>query len=64
MTIRGKGVSGRGHNACKGPEVGVSLICLNTREEAEVAGAASAGEMAGDRWEGQWKALEATARLS
>ena len=53
MTIWGKSVSGRGHSTCEGPEVGVSPIRLNTREEVEVAGAGSAGEMAGDRWEGQ-----------
>jgi len=64
VTIWGKSVSGRGHSTCEGPEVGVSPIRLNTREEVEVAGAGSAGEMAGDRWEGQWKVLEATARLS
>lgn len=64
MTIWGKGISGRGHSPCEGPKVGASLICLNTREEAEVAGAGSAVEMAGDRWEGQWKVLEATACLS
>ena len=64
VTIWGKGISGRGCSTCKGPKVGVSPICLNTREEAEVAGAGSAGEMAGDRWEAQWKVLEATAHLS
>lgn len=65
MTIWGKGISGRGHSPCEGPKVGASLICLNAREEAEVAGAGGAVERAdGDRWEGQWKVLEATARLS
>lgn len=40
---------GEGHTTCIDPEVGVSLVCLTTHEEAGVAGARRAGEMAGDR---------------
>lgn len=48
---------GEGH--CKGPEVRVSLMCLRTHEEAGVAAAAGAWEMASDRWEGHSRVLKA-----
>lgn len=35
----GKGTPGTGHGMCKGSEVGVSLMCLRTCEEADVAAA-------------------------
>lgn len=42
---------GEGHTTCKDPELRASLVCSSPHEEAGVAGAGRAGEMAGDRWE-------------
>lgn len=41
----------------------MSLVCLRTSEEAEVAGGGDAREMAGDRREGHRKVLEVTVCL-
>lgn len=48
-----------GEGQSKGPEVGVSLMCLRTHEETGVAAAGGAGEMARDRWEGHSRVLGA-----
>lgn len=37
--VLGKGVSGRGHNMSKGPEVGLCLVYCGNSEETSVAGA-------------------------
>lgn len=44
MQLSGEGTPCRGNRYCKGPEVGMRLMCLRTGREARVAEAGARGK--------------------